>query len=91
VIHFILQDATKTSGCSKTKIMFLDPEAIYESRHLGPMWWKDDHDVLSKCETCKEKQAPTDDKEGWALYITSDATMARQGCHMGTILRTCFE
>jgi hypothetical protein len=40
----------------KHKIKFLDPQAICESRHLGPMWWKDDHDELSKCETCKDKE-----------------------------------
>ena len=41
----------------KRKIAFLDPQAICESRHLGPMWWKDDHDVLSKCQTRKQRQA----------------------------------
>jgi hypothetical protein len=55
------------------------------------MWWKDDHDVLSKCEMRKEKQAKQVKehqkmiKRVGGLYITSDATMARQGCHMGTI------
>jgi hypothetical protein len=75
----------------KCKIAFLDPKAICESRHLRPMWWKDDHDVLSKCEMRKEKQAKQVKehqkmiKRVGGLYITSDATMARQGCHMGTI------
>jgi hypothetical protein len=56
------------------------------------MWWKDNHDELSKCKTCKEKQAKRiyEHKEiikrVGGLYIASDATMARQGCHMGTIL-----
>jgi hypothetical protein len=36
--------------------VFLDPQAICESRHHGPMWWKDSHDELSKCKARKEKQ-----------------------------------
>ena len=44
-----------TSGCSKQKIAFLDPVAICESRHYGPMLWKDDHNELSKCSTRKAK------------------------------------
>ena len=40
----------------KHKITFLDPVAICESRHYGPMLWKDDHDELNKCSTRKAKQ-----------------------------------
>ena len=39
----------------KQKIAFLDPVAICESRHYGPMLWKDDHNELSKCSTRKAK------------------------------------
>jgi len=37
------------------KIAFLDPVAICESRHYGPMLWKNDHDELSMCSTGKAK------------------------------------
>ena len=37
------------------KVAFLDTFAICEARHYGPMLWKDDHDELSKCSTCKAK------------------------------------
>ena len=39
----------------KHKIAFLDPVAICESRHYGPMLWKNDHDELSMCSTGKAK------------------------------------
>ena len=38
------------------KVAFLDPFTICESRHYGLMLWKDDHDELNKCSTCKAKQ-----------------------------------
>jgi hypothetical protein len=41
----------------KYRIVFLDPAAISESRHLGPMCWKDIHDELSKYKMRKKKQA----------------------------------
>ena len=37
------------------KIAFLDPFAICESRHYGPMMWKDDHDELNKSSRCQAK------------------------------------
>ena len=30
---------------------YLDPTAIYESRHAGPSKWTDDDDMLAGCET----------------------------------------
>ena len=36
-------------------VAFLDPFAICEARHYGPMLWKDDHDELNKCSTRKAK------------------------------------
>jgi hypothetical protein len=40
----------------KHKVGFLHPQAICEARHLGVVWWKDDHDELKMCQTRKEKQ-----------------------------------
>ena len=37
------------------KIVFLGPFAICESRHYGPMMWKDDHDELNKCSMRQAK------------------------------------
>ena len=37
------------------KVAFLDPFAICESRHYGPMLWKDGNDELNKCSTRKAK------------------------------------
>ena len=37
------------------KVVFLDPFAICEARHYGPMLWKDNHDEFRKCSTRKEK------------------------------------
>ena len=36
------------------KIAFLDPVAICEKRHYGPMSWNDDHDDFKNCKTHKE-------------------------------------
>ena len=36
------------------KIAFLDPVAICEKRHYGPMLWNDDHDDFKNCKTRKE-------------------------------------
>ena len=33
---------------------FLDPLAIAEKRHKGPMLWNDDHDEFKKCKSRKE-------------------------------------
>ena len=33
----------------------LSTVAICESMHYGPMLWKDNHDELSMCSTCKAK------------------------------------
>ena len=40
----------------KHKVAFLDPVAICESRHRGPMLWKDDQDELKMCSTAKERK-----------------------------------
>ena len=37
------------------KVAFLDPFAICEARHYGPMLWKDDHNKLNKCSMHKAK------------------------------------
>jgi len=39
----------------KKKIVFLDPVAICENRHYGPMLWKDDHDEFKNYSKSKEK------------------------------------
>ena len=36
------------------KIAFLDPVAICEKRHYGPMLWNDDHDDFKNCKMRKE-------------------------------------
>ena len=36
------------------KVGFLDPLAIAEKRHKGPMFWYDDHDDFKTCKSCKE-------------------------------------
>ena len=38
----------------KQKIAFLDPVAICEKRHYGPMLWNDDHDDFKNYKTSKE-------------------------------------
>ena len=53
---FFIQDATTIGGAIKHKIAFLDPVAICESRHRGPMLWKDDQDELKMCSTAKERK-----------------------------------
>ena len=73
------------------KIVFLGPFAICESRQYGSIMWKDDHDELNKCSTCqakletRKKLHKKNRKKSWCLHIASDATVAGQGCHMGTI------
>ena len=36
------------------KVAFLDPLAIAEKRHKGPMFWDDDHDDFKNCKSRKE-------------------------------------
>jgi len=36
------------------KVAFLDPLAIVEKRHKGPMLWNYDHDDFKKCKSRKE-------------------------------------
>ena len=36
------------------KVAFLDPLAIAEKRHYGPMLWKDDYDDFKNCQSRKE-------------------------------------
>ena len=36
------------------KVAFLDPLAIAEKRHKGPMFWDDDHDEFKNCKSRKE-------------------------------------
>ena len=64
------------------KIAFLDPFTICESRHYGPMMWKDDHDELNKSSRCqakletRKKLHKKNRKKSWCLHIASDATVA---------------
>ena len=37
-----------------TNVAFLDPLAIAEKRHYGPILWKDDHDKFKNCQSRKE-------------------------------------
>ena len=36
------------------KVAFLDPLAIAEKRHKGPMLWNDDHDEFKNCKSRKK-------------------------------------
>ena len=36
------------------KVAFLDPLAIAEKRHKGPMFWDDNHDDFKNCKSLKE-------------------------------------
>ena len=36
------------------KVAFLDPLAIAEKRHKGPMFWDDDHDEFKNCKSRKK-------------------------------------
>ena len=48
--RMLLRQADKTNR----KVAFLDPVAICEKRHYGPMLWKDDHDNFKTCKSRKE-------------------------------------
>ena len=37
-----------------TKVTFLDPLALAEKRHKGPMFWDDDHDEFKNYKSRKE-------------------------------------
>ena len=37
-----------------SKVVFLDPLAIAEKCHYGPMLWKDDHNDFKNCQSRKE-------------------------------------
>jgi len=53
---FLYRMQQQQADAIKHKITFLDPVAICESRHRGPMLWKDDHDELKMCSTAKERK-----------------------------------
>ena len=36
------------------KVAFLDPLAIAEKRHKGPIFWDDDHDDFKNCKSRME-------------------------------------
>ena len=48
--RMLQQQADKTCR----KVVFLDPLAIAEKRHYGPMLWKDDQDDFKNCQSRKE-------------------------------------
>ena len=48
--RMVQRQADKTGG----KVTFLDPLAIAEKRHNGPMLWNDDHDEFKNCKSRKE-------------------------------------
>ena len=72
------------------KVAFLDPLAIAEKRHYGPMLWNDDHDDFKNCQSRKEinevrKKEHRNHYDSWYVHIASVSTVVGRGCHMGTI------
>ena len=80
-----------TSGCSKSQdcipwpVRYLWVKAIWVNNVEGrPRWAKQVFNVPSKTWNAK-KVTQRYRKESWRLHIASDATVAGQGYHMGTI------